>query len=161
NRLSLVAEIPHPEGDDEVRPTLIVNGHLDVVPVDAAAWTYHPFDPIEVDGRIYGRGTADMKGGIAAAVCALDVLERAGAAPGCNIVFHLVADEERGGRLGTQALLDAGLIAGSACLIPEPTDLQLCIAERGLMQARIRVQGRPGHGSRPREAVSAIEHAAK
>ncbi len=160
-RLSLVAELEHPEGPDRPRPTLIVNGHLDVVPVNAEAWSHDPFDPQIVDGRLYGRGTADMKGGIAAAICALDVLERAGRAPACDLVFHLVADEERGGRWGTRALLDQGLIRGDACLVPEPTDLELCVAERGLLQARLHIAGKPGHGSRPREGVSAIEHAAK
>ncbi|MDE3204738.1 MAG: M20 family metallopeptidase [Acidobacteriota bacterium] len=160
-RLSLVAELDHPAGPDPRRPTLIVNGHLDVVPVNAGAWSHDPFDPQVVDGRLYGRGTADMKGGIAAAICALDVLERAGRVPGCNLVFHLVADEERGGRLGTLALLEAGMIQGDACLVPEPTDLELCVAERGLLQARLHIAGRPGHGSRPREGVSAIEHAAR
>jgi len=160
-RLSLIAEIEHPSGPDPERPTLIVNGHLDVVPVNASAWSHDPFDPQVVDGRLYGRGTADMKGGIAAAIHALEVLERAGRVPGCNLVFHLVADEERGGRWGTQALLEQGLIHGDACLVPEPTDLDLCVAERGLMQARILVSGRPGHGSRPRDGVSAIEHAAQ
>ena len=160
-RLSLVAELPHPAGSDPDRPTLIVNGHLDVVPVNASAWSHDPFDPQVVDGRLYGRGSADMKGGIAAAIRALDTLERAGRDPGCNLVFHLVADEERGGRLGTQALLEQGLITGDACLVPEPTDLELCVAERGLLQGRIHIAGRPGHGSRPREGVSAIEHAAK
>jgi len=163
-RLSLVAEIPrrehHGEGDG-TRPCLIVNGHLDVVPVKESAWSTDPFDPQVSDGRLYGRGTADMKGGIAAAICALDTLEQAGVEPGCDIVFHLVADEERGGTWGTKVLLDEGLIRGDACLIPEPTDMQLCIAERGLLQALISVEGRPGHGSRPREGVSAIEHAAQ
>jgi succinyl-diaminopimelate desuccinylase len=161
NRLSLVADLPHPDGDDPRRRTLIVNGHLDVVPVNAVAWSHDPFDPEVCDGKLFGRGSADMKGGVAAAICALEALERAGVAPGCNVVFHLVADEERGGRYGTRALLEQGLIRGDACLVPEPTDLQLCIAERGLMQARIRVEGRPAHGSRPRQGVSAIEHAAK
>jgi succinyl-diaminopimelate desuccinylase len=160
-RLSLVAEIPHPAGLDGTRPTLIINGHLDVVPVKADAWSRDPFDPAVEDGKLYGRGSADMKGGIAAAICALDVLARAGQPPACDVVFHLVADEELGGRHGTRALLEKGLIRGDACLVPEPTDLQLCIAERGLLQGRIRVTGRPGHGSRPRQAVSAIEHAAK
>lgn len=160
-RLSLIAELPHPEGPDPGRRKLIINGHLDVVPVNADAWTRDPFDPEVVDGRLYGRGSADMKGGIAAAVAALDVLERAGRVPSCDVTFHLVADEERGGRWGTNALLDKGLIQGDACLVPEPTDLELCIAERGLLQARIYVEGRPGHGSRPREGVSAIEHAAQ
>ncbi|HET7523501.1 MAG TPA: M20 family metallopeptidase [Acidimicrobiales bacterium] len=163
-RLSLVAEIARSERGDEgdaARPCLIVNGHLDVVPVKESAWSTDPFDPQVSDGRLYGRGTADMKGGIAAAICALDTLEAAGVELGCDIVFHLVADEERGGTWGTKVLLDEGLIRGDACLIPEPTDMQLCIAERGLLQALISVEGRPGHGSRPREGVSAIEHAAQ
>jgi succinyl-diaminopimelate desuccinylase len=161
NRVSLVAELPHPEGPRPDRRKLIINGHLDVVPVNAEAWTRDPFDPHLVDGKLYGRGTADMKGGIAAAISALAVLDRAGQVPACDLVFHLVADEERGGRWGTQALFEQGLIHGDACLVPEPTDLQLCIAERGLLQAYVHVQGRPGHGSRPREGVSAIEHAAQ
>lgn len=160
-RLSLVAELSHPDGPRPGRPTLIVNGHLDVVPVNAEAWSHDPFDPQVVDGRLYGRGSADMKGGIAAAICALDALERAGKVPGCDLVFHLVADEERGGRFGTAALLEQGLIRGDACLVPEPTDLELCVAERGLLQGRVHIAGRPGHGSRPRDGVSAIEHAAQ
>jgi acetylornithine deacetylase/succinyl-diaminopimelate desuccinylase len=159
-RLSLVATLPHPDGPGE-RPTLVINGHLDVVPVTAAAWTRDPFEPEVDNGRLYGRGSADMKGGIAAAICALSLLERAGRVPACDVVFHLVADEERGGRYGTRVLLEQGLIRGDACLVPEPTDLQLCVAERGLMQATLTVHGRPGHGSRPRDAVSAIEHAAR
>lgn len=160
-RLSLVARLPSPDDGERVRPTLIVNGHLDVVPVNRDAWAHDPFDPQVVDGRLYGRGSADMKGGIAAAICALDTLERAGRARACDLVFHLVADEERGGRFGTQALLEQGLISGDACLVPEPTDMQLCVAERGLWQALVHVSGKPGHGSRPREGVSAIEHAAR
>lgn len=158
-RLSLVAEIPHPAGPGD-RPTLIVNGHLDVVLVKAEQWSTDPFSPTVVDGRLYGRGTADMKGGIAAAICALDVLAEAGREPAWNVVFHLVADEELGGALGTRALLDAGLIRGDACLVPEPTGLQVCVAERGLLRAYLTVHGVPGHGSRPREATSAIAHAA-
>ncbi len=163
-RVSLVAALPHPDGpagEGGGRPTLIINGHLDVVPVKADSWSHDPFDPQVVDGRLYGRGSADMKGGIAAAICALDVLAAAGRPTACDVVFHLVADEERGGRFGTESLLHDGLVAGDACLIPEPTDLQLCIAERGLYQARVVVEGRPAHGSRPRDGVSAVEHAAR
>lgn len=159
-RLSLVAELPHPDGPGD-RPTLIVNGHLDVVPVREDQWDTDPFEAIQKDGRLYGRGTADMKGGVAAAICALDVLDAAGVAPAWNVVLHLVADEEVGGALGTRALLDAGLIRGDACLVPEPTGLGLCVAERGLMQSHITVHGVPGHGSRPKEGVSAIAHAAQ
>lgn len=158
-RRSLVAELRHPEGPGP-RPTLIINGHLDVVPILASAWTHDPFRAEVTGGRLYGRGTADMKGGIAAAIAALEVLDRAGVPPAVDVVFHLVADEEVGGTLGTKALLDAGLIRGDACLVPEPTSLAVCVAERGMYQGHLRVEGRPGHGSRPREGISAIEHAA-
>jgi acetylornithine deacetylase/succinyl-diaminopimelate desuccinylase family protein len=157
-RVSLVATIGEP-GDG--RPTLIVNGHLDVVPINPGQWTRDPFGA-EVDGgRMYGRGTADMKGGIAAAICAIDAVRRAGLELPCNLVFHLVADEERGGALGTAAMVERGLIAGDACLVPEPTGMNICVAERGLLVATITTQGRPAHGSQPQHGLSAIEKAAK
>jgi succinyl-diaminopimelate desuccinylase len=167
-RLSLVARLPPPgnapggqDDDDRKRPTLIVNGHTDVVPALAAGWGHDPFDPIARDGRLYGRGTADMKGGVAAAICALDTLRAAGYERACDVVFQFVADEEKGGALGTRVLMERGLIQGDACIVPEPTSLAVSVAERGLLQGEIVVKGRPGHGSRPREGVSAIEHGAQ
>jgi succinyl-diaminopimelate desuccinylase len=159
-RLSLIARLP-PGDPGPQRPTLIVNGHTDVVPAVAAGWARNPFDPEIVDDRLCGRGSADMKGGVAAAICALDTLEAAGFEPGCDIVFQFVADEERGGGLGTRALMESGLLQGDACIVPEPTSLAVSVAERGLLQGEIVVRGRPAHGSRPREGVSAIEHAAQ
>jgi acetylornithine deacetylase/succinyl-diaminopimelate desuccinylase len=148
-------------GRDGARPTLIVNGHTDVVPVVASRWSRDPFKPSVVDGKLYGRGSADMKGGLAAAICALSALEAGGYERACDIVFQLVADEERGGALGTRVLMESGLLQGDACLVPEPSALAVCVAERGLLQGDIIVKGRPAHGSRPREGVSAIEHAAQ
>lgn len=163
-RVSFIARLPSatagPPGSRE-RPTLIVNCHTDVVPVVVPRWSRPPFEPVVEDGRLYGRGTADMKGGLAAAVHALSALAVAGEEPACDIVFHFVADEERGGGLGTRVLCQRGLVNGDACLVPEPTGLAVCVAERGLGQGYITVKGRPGHGSRPREGVSAVEHAAQ
>lgn len=155
-RASLLATVG--TGD---RPVLIVNGHLDVVPVHRPGWTRDPFGGEIDDGKLYGRGTADMKGGIAAAVEALHTLRRAGREPACDIVFHLVADEERGGGYGTRALVESGKVAGAACLVPEPTGMALCVAERGLFVADLIVHGRPAHGSEPRNGISAVEEAAK
>ena len=157
-RTSLIATVGTSDGS---RPTLIVNGHLDVVPVDFSGWKHDPFGGDEEDGRLYGRGTADMKGGIAAAIEALHALRRAGREPACDIVFHLVADEERGGAFGTDAMVAAGKVRGDACLVPEPTGMDLCIAERGLLVAAVTVHGTPAHGSEPRNGVSAIEMAAQ
>ena len=155
-RASLLATVG--TGD---RPTLIVNGHIDVVPVHRPGWTRDPFAGELDGGRLYGRGTADMKGGIAAAVEALSTLARAGREQACDIAFHLVADEERGGGFGTAALVASGKVNGAACLVPEPTGMALCIAERGLFVADLIVHGRPAHGSQPRDGVSAVEMAAK
>jgi succinyl-diaminopimelate desuccinylase len=143
------------------RPTLIVNGHTDVVPALATRWARGPFDPEVRNDRLYGRGSADMKGGIAAAICALSTLEAARCEPGCDIVFQFVADEEKGGGFGTRVLMESGLLRGDACIVPEPTSLAVSVAERGLLQGEIVVRGRPAHGSRPREGVSAVEHAAQ
>jgi acetylornithine deacetylase/succinyl-diaminopimelate desuccinylase family protein len=147
---------------DAGRPALIVNGHLDTVPFDAATWTHDPLACEHVDGRLYGRGTADMKGGIAAAIEAVRVARAAtdGDVP-CDVVFHLVADEETGGQKGTRVLLEKGFITGDACIDPEPTSMQISIAERGLLQAAIAITGVPAHASEPHRGDSAIEHAAR
>ena len=157
-RTSLIAMV-HPR--DDSRPKLIVNGHLDVVPIDAGDWEHDPFGG-ELEGdRLYGRGTADMKGGIAAAIEALATLRRAGREPSCDVEFHLVADEERGGQLGTKVLADSGFIRGDACLVPEPTSMEVGVAERGLVVVNVTARGTPAHGSNPRDGISAIETAAK
>jgi acetylornithine deacetylase/succinyl-diaminopimelate desuccinylase family protein len=144
------------------RPTLLINGHLDVVPIDPDGWTRDPFaGEVEADGRMYGRGAADMKGGIASAIEAVRALQRSEVDLPCDVVFHLVADEERGGRMGTGVLAQRGLIHADACLVPEPTSLGVCIAERGLLQAEISVRGRAAHASEPSRGVSAVEKAAR
>lgn len=156
-RASVVAVLPR-----SGKPVLVVNGHLDVVPISAADWTVDPFGAEVAEGRVWGRGTADMKGGIAAALEAVHALARSGREPAWDLVFHLVADEERGGRWGTEVLVEQGFCDGAAaCLVPEPTDLDVCVAERGLLVAHLTTLGRPAHGSAPRQGVSAIETAAK
>ena len=157
-RVSLLATVGAGDGS---RPTLVVNGHLDVVPVDPTAWTHDPFGGDEHDGRLYGRGTTDMKGGIACAVEALATLERAGIERACDVVFHLVADEELGGALGAAVLVERDLVHGNACIDPEPTSLGVCVAERGLLRATITTHGVPAHGSQPHLGVSAVEKMAK
>lgn len=141
--------------------TLLVNGHIDVVPVVAADWTHPPFEPTLVGTRLHGRGTADMKGGIAAAIEGLAACRDAGVEPPATIVLHLVADEETGGAHGTEALVAAGRVRADACLVPEPTELAISVAERGTVQVRVRVEGEAGHGSEPGAARSAIADAAR
>ncbi|MYW90677.1 M20 family metallopeptidase [Amycolatopsis rubida] len=141
-------------------PVLLVNGHLDTVPVRPDAWRHEPFGGQVTDGRLYGRGSADMKGGVAAALTALQVCRSLGLELPCELVFHLVADEELGGAQGTAALVARDLVHADACLDPEPTGLRLCLAERGLMFATVATNGVPAHGSEPAKGRSAIISAA-
>ncbi|CDO29016.1 M20 family metallopeptidase [Mycolicibacterium porcinum] len=143
------------------RRQLLINGHIDVVPVVEEEWALPPFGGVVRDGRLYGRGACDMKGGIAAAIEGLRACFDAQAPPACDVTFHLVADEETGGRWGTEALLRAGRIAADAAIVPEPSELQVCVAERGVLLAEITVVGRAAHGSDPSVGHSAVADAAR
>ncbi|MGY6653593.1 M20 family metallopeptidase [Amycolatopsis sp. TRM77291] len=142
-------------------PTLLVNGHVDVVPVSEADWSVPPFGGLVRDGLLYGRGACDMKGGIAAALEGLRACRDAGIVPPANIAFHLVADEETGGRTGTAALVAAGLVHADAAVVPEPSELRVGVAERGSLMVEIVVRGRAAHGSDPAAGHSAVADAAR
>ncbi|MCV7229194.1 M20 family metallopeptidase [Mycolicibacterium komossense] len=161
-RLSVLAMVAGAsEPGAERRLTLLINGHIDVVPVVESEWMTPPFDGVIRDGRLYGRGACDMKGGIAAAIEGLRACADAGVAIPCDVVFHLVADEETGGQWGTEALLKAGRIAADAAVVPEPSELHVCVAERGVLMAEITVTGRAAHGSDPGVGRSAVADAAR
>lgn len=146
---------------DRSKPVLLINGHIDVVPVNESEWSVPPFAGVVRGGNLMGRGACDMKGGIAAAIEGLRACLDAGVELDTDIAFHLVADEETGGRCGTAALLAADLIEADAAVVPEPSELGVCIAERGVLFARIEVFGRAGHGSDPMAARSAVADAAR
>ena len=137
-------------------PTLMLNGHVDVVPTgDGAAWALPPFGAVRRDGRLYGRGACDMKGGLIAAIGAVDALRSAGVRLRGDVVVAAVQGEEDGG-LGTFALLQRGWRA-DACVIAEPTDLAVIPANSGALTFRLRVRGRATHAARRNDGVSAIE----
>lgn len=134
--------------------SLMLNGHLDVVGVERMS--HPPFKPDVVDGNMYGRGSADMKGGIAAmCVAARDAVEQG---VDGEVIIAAVIDEEYES-LGTRALIASGVRADAA-VITEPTRLSICPAHRGFVWARLDVHGRAAHGSRYDIGVDAITHAA-
>lgn len=133
--------------------SLMFNGHLDVVGVDGMR--HAPFDPVEHDGRIYGRGSADMKGGVAA-MCAAAV-RAADAGVAGELVIAAVIDEEYES-LGTRALLEWG-VRTDAAIVTEPTRLAINPAHRGFAWLTVTVRGRAAHGSRYDIGVDAIRHA--
>lgn len=137
-------------------PTLMLNGHVDVVPVgDLSQWTVPPFAATLADGRVYGRGACDMKGGLAAALAALRALIDARAPLRGRITLHSVIAEEDGGA-GTLATLLRGH-TGDGALSMEPTELALSPAHAGALSFRLRVPGLSAHGCVREEGVSALE----
>jgi succinyl-diaminopimelate desuccinylase len=141
--------------------TLIWSGHYDVVPAgDLKLWHHPPYEARVVENRIYGRGTADMKGGIASALEAAAILARMGEEPKGKLVFILSADEETSSRLGMDYLTEKGIIhegSGDAAIVGEPTGLDVVIAERGYVWLKISTIGRSAHGSTPELGINAIE----
>jgi succinyl-diaminopimelate desuccinylase len=138
---------------------LIFNGHLDVVPAgNASQWKYPPFQGKLYKGKIYGRGSSDMKSGIASFIHALSMIERSkiplhqGA-----VVLHLVSDEESHGHQGMGFLTQREGIQGDAALVGEPTDLEPVIAQKGALWLRIHTIGKSAHGSKPHLGVNAVE----
>lgn len=131
--------------------SLALNGHLDTVGVDGME---HPFSPRVEDGRMYGRGTCDMKAGVAAMVVAAE--HAADAGHDGDVVLALVADEEHGS-LGTAAVLEHldGRLP-DACIVGEPTWLELIVAHRGFAAIEVEIRGRAAHSSRPQEGVNAV-----
>lgn len=150
--VNLIAELPAPGGAAGV----LFNGHLDVVP-PSARMTFPPFAATIADGQMWGRGTADMKGGLAAMACALVAVKATGIPLLRPLVLAAVAVEEQG-NLGTDALIRAGLQARWA-VVGEPTGLDLVIAHKGVDRYQVIVEGRSAHESTPELGVSAIQQA--
>jgi acetylornithine deacetylase len=132
--------------------SLMFNGHLDVVGVEGM--THEPFDAIEREGRIFGRGACDMKGGVAAMCAAASRLQ--GELKG-DVIIAAVADEEWQS-LGTSFLVASGVRADAA-IVTEPTGLTIMPAHKGFAWIEVTVHGRAAHGSRWDIGVDAIRHA--
>jgi succinyl-diaminopimelate desuccinylase len=135
---------------------LVLNGHLDTVPVDDPdSWRHPPFGGVVADGAVHGRGACDMKGGLAIMVAvARWLVSRPG--PLGRLVLHFAMGEERG-EPGTESLVQAGFVA-PAGIVLEPTDFQVGVAQRGLVTLRVLVEGRAGHASRRDLADNPIRH---
>ncbi len=137
-----VARLPGSRGGR----SLAFNAHVDVVPVgDRSAWTQDPFGGAVIDGRLYGRGATDMKGGLAAALWATKIALGQGLRPAGDIVFHVVSDEEVVGN-GTREIVERAP-ACDVTLSLEPTELRLCAAEGGLVHFRLEIEGVEAHAS--------------
>jgi acetylornithine deacetylase len=159
-RPQLVARVPGAGGG----ASMLLNGHIDVVPCEPRAhWTSDPFRAEVRDGRLYGRGSCDMKGGVAAMVFAVERLAALDVRLAGDVIVNTVTDEESSGA-GAVACARAGVCA-DACIVPEPTGLDVWLACRGTCLACIEIDGRAAHVEIPQEhwsldgGVNAIDKA--
>lgn len=129
--------------------SLMLCGHTDTVGV---AGMTDPFDPVERDGRLYGRGSQDMKGGVAAMIAAAAVVAQRGLASG-RLVVAAIVDEEHSS-IGADALVRTW--TADAAVVTEPTDLEIAVGHKGFAWVEVEVEGRAAHGSRPAEGQDAI-----
>ena len=137
-------------------PSLILNGHTDVVPAgDLRRWSYDPWRATVANGRVYGRGALDMKGGLACGIAAIAAIRAAGVRLGGRVLLQSVIGEEDGG-CGTLAAVERGHTADAA-IIMEPTELRVAPAQAGALNFRISIPGQSAHGCVREEGVSAIE----
>lgn len=137
-------------------PTVVLNGHLDVVPVDDPdRWNHPPFEGTRANGRIHGRGSADMKAGLAIAMLTMTEFDDALEPGDGTLVFHGAMGEETGDP-GTRTLLERGY-DGDYGIVLEPTDFRVATRAKGLVAYEITVTGTPSHASRPDQGDSAIE----
>jgi acetylornithine deacetylase len=143
-------------GDDPDAATLVLNGHIDVVPPgDVSAWSTSPWSGELRNGEVHGRGACDMKGGIACQLLAVEVLRAAGVRLRGSLLLQSVAGEEDGG-LGTFATLRRGY-RGDLAIVSEPTSTTILTANAGALTFRLTVPGRAVHASVRNEGVDAID----
>ena len=156
-RASLVARLA---GSGKNAP-LMLNGHLDVVPVEREHWRHDPFGAEEHEGCIWGRGAVDMKNMVAMSLMTLILLKRAGMALERDVIFAAVADEEAGSRLGAQFLVEhhpelvraeyvLNEIGAYTLHLGDAVFYPIQVAEKGICWFELTAQGTAGHGSMPR-----------
>jgi len=138
-------------------PSLLLNGHVDVVPAETAAWSRDPFTPRTADGWMTGRGTGDMKGGFAMGLLAIEALQAAmpDSLTG-ELSFLSVIEEECTGN-GTLAACQAGVL-GDAVVLLEPTDLDLLLGGVGVLWVDIGIDGVPAHAEAADRAVNPVRY---
>ncbi len=158
---------------EATEPPLILLGHIDVVPVDAEAWTRDPFGGDLVDGVVWGRGAVDMKNMVAMELAVMVALQRSGIELKRDVIFAAVADEEAGGEHGARGLVErrpelfhdaagrpasAALneVGGYSMTLGGRRFYTIQVAEKGISWTRLRTTGTPGHGSMPHDANAAI-----
>lgn len=140
------------------RGALLFNGHLDTVPPGEIEWKYGPYSGEVVDGKIYGRGAADMKGGLAAMLVALKAIKNSGAKLKGDFIYTATAGEETDSIGAVKFINDGGLEGVDAIIIGEPSSGNINIAEKGAFWVEITTYGKTAHGAFPEKGINAVVH---
>ncbi|QIL79135.1 acetylornithine deacetylase [Diaphorobacter sp. HDW4A] len=159
DKANLFATLPAADGATE--GGIVLSGHTDVVPVDGQQWDSQPFALTERDGRLYGRGSCDMKGFIAAG---LALVPEFMAMPRTKPLHFALSYDEEVGCVGAPVMLKELQLRGAkfdGCVVGEPTSMQVVVANKGINVHRCRVHGRAAHSSLTPNGTNAIEYAAR
>ncbi len=153
SRPNVVGEIAGPGNG----PVLHINGHYDVVPA-VGDWTFDPFKPELRDGKLYGRGTADMKAGIVASMMTAKALKMENVNLEGTISFSFVPDEENDLEAGAKFLVEQKKVQANYCIVAEPSGAEnLANGHRGTLWLEIITHGKPAHGARPWKGINAFD----
>ncbi|AQV93710.1 acetylornithine deacetylase (ArgE) [Cupriavidus necator] len=159
DKANLFVTVPAANGD--TNGGIVFSGHTDVVPVDGQDWTTDPFKPVVRDGKLYGRGTCDMKGFIGTSLSLLPAILQAKLR---EPVHYALSFDEEIGCMGAPYLLaelrDRGVTPGG-CIVGEPTSMRVIVAHKGINAFRCCVRGQAAHSSLTPRGVNAIEYAAR
>lgn len=150
-----------PAQHDKLEGGIIFSGHTDVVPVDGQEWNTNPFEAVQIDDKIYGRGTCDMKGFLAVVLALIPEFQRFTLTKPLHFAFSY---DEEVGCLGAPFMIDDLRLANikpSACIVGEPTDMHPVVAHKGIQAFRCEVHGRAAHSSLTTKGCNAIEYAAE
>lgn len=139
---------------------LLISPHLDTVPA-GKNWRFNPFDGKIKNNRIYGRGASDCKGNLAASLEAINSIIEDRVALGYDLVFAATADEENGSGLGLIPLLDKNILKPDYSLILDADELDIIVAQKGLIHMKAMIQGKKAHGAYPWKGKNAIDIAIK
>lgn len=154
NRANIISKI----SGNKDKGALLFNGHLDTVPVGGVKWKYDPFSGEIADGNIYGRGSSDMKGGIASMIIAMQAILEEGIDLKGDLIFAGTAGEETDS-IGAYNFLDEdGLEGVESIVISEPTSCEIAVAEKGALWVEVEVYGKTAHGAFPHKGMNAIKH---
>jgi succinyl-diaminopimelate desuccinylase len=140
----------------QMRKSLVLSGHLDTVPIGNAQWQEDPWGAHIRDGKLYGRGSSDMKSGVAAMILALEAISRSGIKLKGDLSFLGTAGEEVDGRGARLAINEGTISEATALVIGEPTNNQVVIAHKGVLWLEITINGKTAHAGWPDKGINAI-----